>query len=387
MSRLNFNLRNIADALSHIQSILIKKKVVQKASSFYQQTTPDQTNSKINYTTSIEFSNETNILKDFILYSNTLINENKNNQNALSLSSLPVPLINNHNLKLNLYPGDSFKLRFGQILVNNDTDLDYIKEPLSQKERDLITSLNNATLNSSTTTNNNNQIRDTKQKINEMWFKFEQTLYALTFRGLFKPHLTYFDQTTDNKQMPKVVVNETLAIMFDMRNHLKINLIISDVTLLWKYESDDSATIETNESANTNDQSIAECSTLRELNLTAYETYKIRLHLVPKRSKGTLTVLGIKYRLGLASFLNNSSVVSISNISSLSNQLTGTNISDSSNNSQETNSNTLFGKQFFELKGPRLNNNQTNMRSVVYDTDQRLNFKILNQMPLLQVSI
>ena len=75
-----------------------------------------------------------------------------------------------------------------------------------------------------------------------MWFKFEQTLYALTFRGLFKPHLTYFDQTTDNKQMPKVVVNETLAIMFDMRNHLKINLIISDVTLLWKYESDDSAT-------------------------------------------------------------------------------------------------------------------------------------------------
>ncbi len=384
MSRLNFNLRNIADALSHIQSILIKKKVVQKASSFYQQTTADQTNSKINYTTSIEFSNETNILKDFILYSNTLINENKNNQTALSLSSLPVPLINNHNLKLNLYPGDSFKLRFGQILVNNDADLDYLKEPLSQKERDLITSLNNVTLNST----NNNQIRDTKQKINEMWFKFEQTLYALTFRGLFKPHLTYFDQTTDNKQMPKVVVNETLAIMFDMRNHLKINLIISDVTLLWKYESDDSTSIvETNELTNTNAESIVECSTLRELNLAAYETYKLRLHLVPKRSKGTLTVLGIKYRLGLASFLNNSSVVSISNISSLSNQLTGTNISDSSNNSQETNPNTLFGKQLFELKGPRLNNNQTNMRSVVYDTDQRLNFKILNQMPLLQVSI
>ncbi len=384
MSRLNFNLRNIADALSHIQSILIKKKVVQKASSFYQQTTADQTNSKIDYTTSIEFSNETNILKDFILYSNTLINENKNNQTALSLSSLPVPLINNHNLKLNLYPGDSFKLRFGQILVNNDADLDYLKEPLSQKERDLITSLNNVTLNST----NNNQIRDTKQKINEMWFKFEQTLYALTFRGLFKPHLTYFDQTTDNKQMPKVVVNETLAIMFDMRNHLKINLIISDVTLLWKYESDDSTSIvETNELTNTNAESIVECSTLRELNLAAYETYKLRLHLVPKRSKGTLTVLGIKYRLGLASFLNNSSVVSISNISSLSNQLTGTNISDSSNNSQETNPNTLFGKQLFELKGPRLNNNQTNMRSVVYDTDQRLNFKILNQMPLLQVSI
>jgi trafficking protein particle complex subunit 8 len=384
MSRLNFNLRNIADALSHIQSILIKKKVVQKASSFYQQTTADQKNSKINYTTSIEFSNETNILKDFILYSNTLINENKNNQTALSLSSLPVPLINNHNLKLNLYPGDSFKLRFGQILVNNDADLDYLKEPLSQKERDLITSLNNVTLNST----NNNQIRDTKQKINEMWFKFEQTLYALTFRGLFKPHLTYFDQTTDNKQMPKVVVNETLAIMFDMRNHLKINLIISDVTLLWKYESDDSTSIvETNELTNTNAESIVECSTLRELNLAAYETYKLRLHLVPKRSKGTLTVLGIKYRLGLASFLNNSSVVSISNILSLSNQLTGTNISDSSNNSQETNPNTLFGKQLFELKGPRLNNNQTNMRSVVYDTDQRLNFKILNQMPLLQVSI
>ena len=46
--------------------------------------------------------------------------------------------------------------------------------------------------------------------------------------------------------MPKVVVNETLAIMFDMRNHLKINLIISDVTLLQKYESDNSTIIQTN---------------------------------------------------------------------------------------------------------------------------------------------
>jgi hypothetical protein len=202
-----------------------------------------------------------------------------------------------------------------------------------------------------------------------MWLKFEQALYSLSFRVLFKPHLTYFDQTTDNKQMPKVIVNETLAIMFDIRNHLKINLIITDVTLLWKYESDDSTTIVTNEL--TNDQNnIVECSSLKELNLAAYETYKLRLHLVPKLSNGNLTVLGIKYRLGLASLLNNSS-----ESSSLS------------SNSQETNFTTLFGKQLFELKGPRLNNNPANMRSVVYDIDQRLSFKILNQMPLLQIEM
>ena len=96
MSRLNFNLRNIADALSHIQSILIKKKIEQKAYSFFyhQQQQANELNknnssSKKNYTTSIEFSNETNILKDFILYNNTLINESKEEQIVHLLPSLP----------------------------------------------------------------------------------------------------------------------------------------------------------------------------------------------------------------------------------------------------------------------------------------------------------
>jgi hypothetical protein len=41
----------------------------------------------INLIKNNDFSNEKNTLKDFILYSNKLINENKNNQTVLSLSS------------------------------------------------------------------------------------------------------------------------------------------------------------------------------------------------------------------------------------------------------------------------------------------------------------
>jgi hypothetical protein len=92
MSRLNFNLRNIQEALSHIESILIKKKIPQKPSSY--QTSlivPDSSVNIKSFTKIVEFANETSILKDFILYSNTLINESKNK--ITSLPQIPVPLI------------------------------------------------------------------------------------------------------------------------------------------------------------------------------------------------------------------------------------------------------------------------------------------------------
>jgi len=380
MSRLNFNLRSIQEALSHIESILIKKKIPQKPSSY--QTSlivPDSSVNIKSFTKIVEFANETSILKDFILYSNTLINESKNK--ITSLPQIPVPLIESNQIKVNSCPVDGFTLKHGQVLVHNDSDFEYSKDPISQKEKDLLNSLNNRS--------NSDASIDLKQlnELKDMWFKYEQALYTSAYRTavpiLFKPHLTYFDQYTDNRQAPKLVVNETCAVMFEIRNHLRINLIVSDLTLLWKYVTDDSEPESiTNEMSFKDDETIVECSTLKELNLTPYETYKLRLYLIPKRSNGTLTILGIKYRLGLTSFLPNSTASSTS-LNSLTSQLSNATISENNNNI--SNNETLTVKQLFEIKGPRLNNNSANMRSVVYDIDQRLTFKILNPTPQLQV--
>lgn len=367
MSRLNFNLRNIPDALAHIENILVKKKLAQKLSSYQ----ADSTNKQ--YTTMVEFSNETNILKDYILYSNTLINESKQ---VDTLPCLPVPLVDSSNLKINLHPGDIFKLRHGRILVHNDTNMDYLREPISQKEKELLMSLNNASPLRKITIDSK-YLNDLK----EMWLKLEQSLYVSAYRTpvpiLFKSHLTYFDQTTDNKQMPKAALNEPFAVMFEIRNHLRINLIISDVTLLWKFTSDDSTNEQFSNEVDKSLDHVAECSALKELNLTPHETYKLRLHIVPKKENGTLSILGIKYRLGLASFSANLTT----SMMNMSTQLT----SDDLTSSNDLTS--LYGKQLFEIKGARLNNNPANMRSVVYDVDQRLNLKILNEMPLLQVEL
>ena len=199
MSRLNFNLKNIPEALNHIEAVLMKKKIPQKVSSYQSDTKQ--------YPTLIDFTNETNIIKDFILYSNTLIQELK--QPLTSLPLISVPLVESNNLKLNLYPSDVFKLRHGSVLVHNDNNMDYLKEPLSHKEKELISSLNN-------TPNMSLNVNDTKQlnELKEMWFKFEQALYISAYRTalpiLFKQYLTILDQTTDNKQMPKAVLDETL---------------------------------------------------------------------------------------------------------------------------------------------------------------------------------
>jgi len=155
--------------------------------------------------------------------------------------------------------------------------------------------------------------------------------------------------------MPKVVVNETVAVMFELRNNLKINLLLNDATLLWKYV--DSNGEVTNEVVSGEDTfgDIVECSTLNELNLAPSETYKIRFSLIPKRCGGQLSILGLSYRLS-------SSI-------------------EASNNSS------LIGKQLFEIRGPRLNNNKSAMSSVVYDVDNRLNLKIMNKSAQLQVEM
>ena len=210
--------------------------------------------------------------------------------------------------------------------------------------------------------------------------KFEEVLYVKTFGNLsvlFKPQINNLTSFTDNKHMPKVVVNEWVSVTFNLLNSLRVNMTLCDITLLWKFveqqpqhshhQQSDSATVNdniveiTNEHNHSLSKDIAECSIINELILAPSDSCRIRLKLKVKKPHGHLHILGIKYKFSLA---ENAKIQA----SLLEKDF-------------------IVGKQLFELRGPRLNNNQQSMRSVVYDVDNRLNLKIVNKTPLMNVVI
>lgn len=179
--------------------------------------------------------------------------------------------------------------------------------------------------------------------------------------------------------MPKVVVDEWISITFDLRNSLRINMTLFDITLLWKFVEQhqhvgggvDENKAEMAEITNEQDSlstntsiidEIAECSSISELTMAPTEAYRLRLKLKAKKSHGHLHILGIKYKFCLGDNVK----IQMSDKMSLDKEL-------------------IVGKQLFELRGARLNNNQQTMRSIVYDVDNRLNLKIINKTPLMQV--
>lgn len=359
ISRINFNLKNLSDALTHIEKIIEKKRINTKKA----QTGKEHHHIKSQLVKSVvEFSNETNVLKDFILYNNSI--EAHLNADS-SLSILHMPLVDVENLKVNLSPIDGSNLSLGRILIKNDPYFDYLREPIGFNEAELISSLSDS----------KTKLKPSGKELKDIWNKLEEMLYVEAYRSpipiTFKPQISLYDRYTDNKQMPKIVVGETVAVMFEMKNQLKHNLILTDISLLWKFTETTDANHQevvniSNETRNIDEaliKSICDCSVIKELSMNPNETYKVRMTIKPHRSHGHLYILGLKYRLGLAKLEGQSSEAI---------------------NSTEIQSN-LIGKYLFELRGPRLNNNIQAMRSVAYDTDNRLNFKIMSKTASIQV--
>ena len=397
MSRLNFGLKNLNDALEHVQNIIVKTKLAKSKRHDSTHSAHHHHTRQHAQTNMVEFTNEINIVKDFILYSNSL-SSNEPSSNRLPLVALP--LVDCASIKVNLAPVVEAKLASGKVILKSDEFSDYIQQTPAAKSisESLVDKMSDLSLASQA----KQLARDTKptNEQKEMWQKFEETLYQHTFHNLpmlFKPQTQFLDKHTDNKQMPKIVVNEPVAVMLELRNHLKISLVLTDITLLWKFV--DQSTVSTSESSsggegskpfeasnetNSSDQSlysdIIECSTINELNMGAYETFKLRLRFKPKRSHGHIHILGLKYKIGLSSYsssLPKTTSTIIDDLKSLS--------GSSLNSFKNLECTTLHGKQLFEIRGPRLNNNLQAMRSVVYDTDNRLNFKVVNKTALLQI--
>lgn len=144
MSRLNYSLRNVPDALKHVNSIVSKRVVTVAAvlaSHYYQQLQQQQQqqqptphhhhhhhhstvkHSQHHYNL-VEFGNEFNILRDFILYSNTANRAIAGGDGQATL--VCVPIVDLASIEINLNPSDESALKYGNVLVNMENSAEIV---------------------------------------------------------------------------------------------------------------------------------------------------------------------------------------------------------------------------------------------------------------------
>ena len=122
MSRLSYNLKNIRDALNHVGNIIVKNRQPRK----------HHHHKHHNQNHLIEFANELNILKDFILYCNILNREliTGQSENGTSNHLLPIlnlPSVDSSSIVVNLNPTDNSSIKYGLVLANNENSADSIQ--------------------------------------------------------------------------------------------------------------------------------------------------------------------------------------------------------------------------------------------------------------------
>ncbi|XP_062858255.1 trafficking protein particle complex subunit 8 isoform X2 [Trichomycterus rosablanca] len=208
----------------------------------------------------------------------------------------------------------------------------------------------------------------------QMWADLEEQVVAVANRGSvpisFQPTQYCLSSHTDNLRYPLAVVQEPIIIEVVLRNPLKVPLLLSDLSLLWKFTLKDFSgpqggtlgeTI-TNEKeaamgkATTLDE-IMSTEVIPEFPISPEETKVARLQLLPCKT-GELHVLGVVYNLGTGE-----------------------------EDSSEGASRLMFvrGRQDLEIQGPRLNSTKEDKTSIKHGSDRRLDPIITPPMPLLEV--
>lgn len=135
MSRLNYSLKNVGDAFKHVNSIVSKRMPSTGRGHTVAQAPPTHHHhhkshhAQSNQHNLVEFANEFTVLRDFILYSNTL-NQAEDHSSPPSLTLLSVPLVDFSSIEVNLNPSDEAGLRHGHVLVNMENSAELIQNPV-----------------------------------------------------------------------------------------------------------------------------------------------------------------------------------------------------------------------------------------------------------------
>ncbi|KAG9348071.1 hypothetical protein JZ751_004096 [Albula glossodonta] len=211
--------------------------------------------------------------------------------------------------------------------------------------------------------------------LSQQWKELEEQVVAIVNRGVlpvnFQPTQYCLNSQTDNMRFPLAVVEEPIIVEVVFRNPLKIPLLLTDLSLLWKFTPKDFSRPQGRESGETvsnekdahmpmttlkNDFITTEV--IPEFYLSLEETKVARLKLLPQKT-GELHILGVVYNLG-----------------TVPSAAEGAPVGDGL---------TVRGRQDLEIQGPRLNSTKEEKTSVRHGPDRRLDPIISPPMPLLEV--
>uniref|UniRef100_A0A8C7HJS3 Trafficking protein particle complex subunit 8 n=1 Tax=Oncorhynchus kisutch TaxID=8019 RepID=A0A8C7HJS3_ONCKI len=196
-----------------------------------------------------------------------------------------------------------------------------------------------------------------------MWQDLEEQVVAAAKRGVvpatFQSTQCCLNSQTDNLRFPLAVVEEPIIVEVVFRNPLKVPLVLSDLSLLWKFTLKDFNRPQTQEDSvgdavpisNEKEASVPRvrvCVTFVSINFFCLIPLcllpQARLKLLPHQT-GQLNILGLVYNLGTS----------------------------------------VRGRQDLEIQGPRLNQTKEEKTSVSHGPDRRLDPTITPPMPLLEV--
>ncbi|XP_054880101.1 trafficking protein particle complex subunit 8 isoform X2 [Poeciliopsis prolifica] len=218
------------------------------------------------------------------------------------------------------------------------------------------------------------------QDLSVLWCQLEEQLAASANRGIlpsnFQPTQCCLNNQTDNLHHPLAVIEEPIIVEVTFRNPLKVSLLLSNLSLLWRFSTGtpfggkESTSDQITDEMNTNEdtsagknEEIVTTEIIKEFYLGSEETKTARLKLLPHKT-GQLNIVGVIYNLTSSLFGEASS----------------------DNEGQQTlDSMMIHGRQDLKIQGPRLNLTKEDKMQVRYGTDRRLEPVITPPMPLMEV--
>ncbi|XP_061453851.1 trafficking protein particle complex subunit 8 isoform X5 [Rhineura floridana] len=213
-------------------------------------------------------------------------------------------------------------------------------------------------------------------EFSHQWKELEEQVVATvnkcTALSNFQPTQYCLNRYSDNSRFPLGVVEEPITVEVAFRNPLKVPLLLTDLSLLWKFQPKDYNSKNNGETkeVETCGKDMIGAEAISEFLMNSEETKMARLKLFPHQT-GELHILGVVYNLGT---IQSTSV--LDGVDSSVGLQTGKYI---------TNGMSVRGQQDLEIQGPRLNNTKEEKTSIKYGPDRRLDPIITEEMPLLEV--
>ncbi|XP_044279679.1 trafficking protein particle complex subunit 8 isoform X3 [Varanus komodoensis] len=213
-------------------------------------------------------------------------------------------------------------------------------------------------------------------EFSHQWKELEEQVVSTVNKGVtipnFHPTQYCLNRFSDNSRFPLAVIEEPITVEVAFRNPLKVPLLLTDLSLLWKFQPKDFSSKNNGETKEleTHGKDMIGAEVISEFLINSEETKMARLKLFPHQT-GELHILGVIYNLG-----------TIQGTTVLDGVDPSVGLQTAKYNSTGM---SVRGRQDLEIQGPRLNNTKEEKTSIKYGPDRRLDPIITEEMPLLEV--